>query len=149
MDMLYQEAPREEGTLGSMIASLRRVKKYLILNMVGQASEQDVMILIYLGAYHNFIDEGFMEKKNLKAKGFEGFKVSNANGKLTRMDHIVERFRVRLQRYTIRENLYVYPMNGHPHIILGLQWLFELGDIHKNYQKLTMSFEIDGKIHTL
>lgn len=42
----------------------------------------------------------------------------------------------------------MYP-DGHPHIILGLQWLFELGDIHINYKNLTMSFQVDGKIHTL
>lgn len=40
-----------------------------------------------------------MEKKNIKTKGFEGLKVSNANGKLIIMDHIVERFVVRLHSY--------------------------------------------------
>ena len=116
---------------------------------MGQAGGQDVMVLIDLGASHNFIDAGFVEKKNIKAKGFEGFKVSNANGELTLVDHIVERFGVRLQSCTVRENFYVFPLKGHPHIILGVQWLFDLGDIHTNYQKLTMSFEINGKTHTL
>jgi len=35
--MLYKEALRAEGTLGSMIASLHGVKKYLTLKVVGQA----------------------------------------------------------------------------------------------------------------
>lgn len=81
-----------EGTLGSMIASLHGVKKYLTLKLVGQAEDQDVMVLIDLGASHNFIDTGFAERKDLKIKGFEGFRVSNANGKLTLVDHLVERF---------------------------------------------------------
>lgn len=118
-----------------MTASLHGVKKYLALKVVGQAGGQVVMVLIDPGASHNFIGEGFAEK-GLKTKGFEGFRVSNANGKLTLVDQIVERFGVRLQCYTVRENLYVYPLKGHPHIILGVQWLFKLGDIHTNYQKL-------------
>lgn len=49
----------------------------------------------------------------------------------------------------MRENFSVYPLKGHPHIILGVQWLFDLGDIHTNYQKLTISFKINGKTHIL
>lgn len=149
MDTLNQDSPRVEGTLGSMIASLHGVKKYLTLKIVVQASGQDVMILIDPRASHNFIDAGFAKRKNLKTKGFEGFMVSNTNGKLTLVDHIVERFGVRLHSCKVREDFYIYPLKGHPHIILGMQWLFELGDIHTNYQKLVMSFEIDGKTHTL
>lgn len=44
------------------------------------------MVLIDLSAYHNFIDEDFVEKKGLKTRGFENFRDSNANGKLTLVD---------------------------------------------------------------
>lgn len=84
-----------------------------------------MMILINLGPYHNFIDVGFMEKKNLQAKGFKGFGVSKTNGKLMFMYHIVERFEVGLQCCMVRENFYVYTLKEHPHIILGF--------IHTNY----------------
>lgn len=59
------------------------------------------------------------------------------------MDQIVEIFGVRLQSYMMREYFFIYPLKGHPHIIMGVQWVFELGDIHTNYKKLTMSFNID------
>lgn len=94
--MLDQVASKAEGTLGSMVASLHEVKKYLTLKVVGKAYWQDVMVLIDPGASHNFIDEGFAKKKGLRTKGFEGFKVFNANRKLTLVDQIVERFEVRL-----------------------------------------------------
>lgn len=90
-----------------------------------------------------------MEKKGLRTKGFNGFRVSNANGKLILVDHLVEQFGVRLQICMFREDFYLYPLQGHPHIIMGVQWLFGLGDIDTNYQRLTMSFEADGKSHTL
>lgn len=78
------------------------------------------MILINPGTSHKFINEGFMERKGLMTKGFKGLKVSNANRKLTLVDQIMERFGARLQRYTVREEFYVYPLKGNPHIILGV-----------------------------
>lgn len=150
MDVLEQEeTPKAKASLGSMIASLSGAKKYLTLKVIEQAGGQEVMVLIDPGATHNFIDESFVSKKGLKTKSFEGFRVSNANGKLTLVDQIVKKFGVRLQGYMARENFYIYPLDGHPHMIFRVQWLFELGDIHTNYRNLTMSFEIDGKTHTL
>jgi len=49
------------------------------------------MVLIDPGADHTFIDEGFVEKKCLKYKGFEGFRVSNSNWKLTLVNQIMEK----------------------------------------------------------
>jgi len=138
-----------EDMLGSMIASLHGVKKYLTLKIMGHANGHDVMVLIDFGASNNFINIIFMEQKNIKTKACEGFQVSNANGKLTLVDYIIERFGVRLQSYVVREDFYIYLLKGHPHIILEVQWLFDIGDIHTNYRKLTMSFEIDGNTHTL
>lgn len=116
-----------------MVSSLHGEKKYLTLKVVGKAGKQDVMMFIDLGASHNFIDDGVMEKKGLRTKDFEGFRVSNTNGKLTLVNHIVERLGVRLQSCVVCENFYLYPLKGHPHLILGVQWLFDLGDIHTNY----------------
>lgn len=97
--------PRVVGTLGRMITSLHGAKKYFTLKVVGQASEHDVLVLIDLGASHNFINDGFVKRKGLKTKDFEGFRVSNANEKLTLVDRIVERFGVRLQSCVVRVDL--------------------------------------------
>jgi len=56
-----------------MVASLHGVKKFLTLKLIGQACGQDIMVMIDLGASHNFIDINFAERKDLKTKGFEGF----------------------------------------------------------------------------
>lgn len=140
---------RAEGTLGSMVASLHGVRKFVALKLIGQACGQDIMVMINPRASHNFIDINFAERKDLKTKGFEGFRVSNANGKLKLVDRIMEKLGVKLQRYVVKEDFYLYPLKGHPHIILGVQWLFELGDIHTNYQNLNMRFEIGEVEHTL
>lgn len=86
-----------EGTLGSMVASLHGVKKFVTLRLVGQACGQDVMVMIDPEASHNFIDMNFAKRKELKTKGFEGFRVSNANGKLTLVNQVVDNMGVRMQ----------------------------------------------------
>lgn len=72
-DTLDRMATKAEGSIGSMIASLHGVKKYLTLKVVGHACGQDVMLLINPGASHNFVDDGFAKRKGLRTKGFEGF----------------------------------------------------------------------------
>lgn len=61
-----------------------------------------------------------MKKKCLRTKEFEGFCVTNANGKLTLVDQIVEKFGMRIQDYVAKEDFYVYPPDGIPQLILGV-----------------------------
>lgn len=109
------------------------IKNFMTLKLVGQACSQAIMVMIDLGVSYNFMDINFTKRKELKVKGFEYFQVLNANGKLTLIDWMVENLGVRLQGCVVRENLYLYPLKGHPHIILGVQWLFKVGEIHTNY----------------
>lgn len=53
------QLPCVEGTLGSMVDSLHGVKNFLTLKLIGQACGQDVMVMIDLGASHNFININF------------------------------------------------------------------------------------------
>ena len=60
------------------------------------------MILINPGSSYNFIDVRFAMKKDIKIKRFEQFRVSNANGKPTLVDQVVENLGVRLQGCVVR-----------------------------------------------
>jgi len=144
---LQQEHPTSYGknAIGGMISSLCVVPKYFRFKVKEMFVNQKVMMLIDLGATHNLIDEEFMHKKGLKTKEFEGFRFTNANEKLTLVDKILEKFDVRVQDYVAREDFYVYPLDDIPHLILGVQWLYKLGDIRSKYQKLVMRFEVDGR----
>lgn len=61
------------------------------------------MVMIDMGASYNFININFIEKKDLKIKGFKDFRVSNVNGKLILVDQIMERLGVTLQVYVVRD----------------------------------------------
>ena len=79
-----------KNAIGGMIASLCGVPKYFMLKVKGMATNQEMIVLIDLGATHNFIDEEFVQNKGLKTKEFEVFHITNANGKLTLVDKIME-----------------------------------------------------------
>lgn len=85
-------------------------------------------MLIDDGATHNFIDEGYVAKKNLSVVDFEGFRVVNANGQLSLCDKMVKQLGIRVQDHIVRDDFYVFPMGGLPYMVLGVQWLYSLGD---------------------
>lgn len=76
------------------------------------------MVLIDLRVTHNLIDDEFMKKNGLKTKYFEGFHVTNANGKLKLVENIIEKFGVSIQGYEAMKDFYVYPLHGIPRLIL-------------------------------
>lgn len=78
-------------------------------------------MLIDLRATHNFIDEGFVSKKELNTEGFEGFQVTNVNEKIILYEKTMKKFGVKIQDYVTSEDLYVYPLDGFPNLILGVQ----------------------------
>lgn len=71
--------------------------------------------------------------------------MANANGKLSLCDKVAKQLGIRVQDHVVGDDFYVFPMRGLPHIVLGVQWLFSLGEIYSNYQMLEMRFKANGK----
>lgn len=74
---------------GITLAIIFGVSKYLNIQVPGKVVEDDVMVFINGGVTHNFIDEGFVAKKNLLDEYFISFKVENAKGKISLCDKVV------------------------------------------------------------
>jgi len=50
-----------------------------------------------------------------------------------------------LGNYTLTDDFYIVDL-AYTHVVLGIQWLYSLGDIHMNYKDMRMDFhEKDGK----
>lgn len=96
------------------------------------------------GVTHNFIDEKFVAQKNIPTIGFDGFSVTNGNGKLTWCKRMVEGLKLRLENYTLEYNFYVLSLGDTHTMVLGVQWLYTLGDIHFKYQKLKTRFQVNN-----
>ena len=91
------------------------------------------------GATHNFIDASLVARRGLCTEEFEGFHVVVADVyTMTCLDMIPD-LEVKLGNYTLTDTFYVVDLSD-TDVVLGVQWLYSLGEIGFNYQTLTMSF---------
>jgi hypothetical protein len=91
------------------------------------------------GATHNFIDASLVARRGLHTEEFEGFHVAVADGYTMTCLEMVPDLEVKLGNYTLTDTFYVVDLSDID-TVLGVQWLYSLGEIGFNYQTLTMSF---------
>jgi hypothetical protein len=130
--------PRRE-VKGGTIATLSRVPRYNTLRLKGLVQGQPMTALVDGGATHNFIDASLVARRGLHTEEFEGFHVVVADGyTMTCLDMIPD-LEVKLGNHTMTNTFYVVDLSD-TNAVLGVQWLYSLGEIWLNYQTLTMSF---------
>ncbi|XP_047954027.1 uncharacterized protein LOC125200430, partial [Salvia hispanica] len=86
------------------------------IRLLGTINGKTVNVLIDRSSTHNFIKPAVAEQLSLPVLSGHAFEVY----------------------------LYILQVEG-PDVILGVQWLQELGDVTKNYKELTMRFELGDK----
>jgi hypothetical protein len=91
------------------------------------------------GATHNFIDASLVARRGLRTEEFEGFHVAVADGYMMTCLDMIPNLEVELGNYTLTDTFYVVDLSD-TNVVLGVQWLYSLGEIGFNYQTLTMSF---------
>jgi hypothetical protein len=91
------------------------------------------------GATHNFIDVSLVSKRGLRTEEFEGFHMVVVDGYTMTCLDMIPYLEVKLGNYTMIDTFYVVDLSDID-VILGVQWLYSLGEIGLNYQTLTMSF---------
>jgi hypothetical protein len=91
------------------------------------------------GFAHNFIDASFVARRGLHTEEFEGFHIAVADGYTMTCLDMIPYLEVKLGNYTMTDTFYVVDLSDID-AMLGVQWLYSLGDIGFNYQTLTMSF---------
>jgi predicted aspartyl protease len=124
---------------GGTIATLSGVPRYNTLRLKGLVQGQRMIVLVDGGATHNFIDTSLVARRGLRTEEFEGFHVAVADGyTMTCLDMIPD-LEVKLGNYTLTDTFYVVDLSD-TDAVLGVQWLYSLGEIGFNYQTLTMSF---------
>jgi len=99
--------------------------------------------LVYSGATHNFIDASLVAWRGLRTEEFEGFIVVVENGYIMTCFDMVPDVEVKIGNYTLMDTFYVVNLLD-TNVVLGVQWLYSLGEIGFNYQTLTMIFRDDS-----
>lgn len=58
---------------------------------------------------------------------------------------MVENVKDKLGDYAVIINSCILPLGRLPHIVLGVQWLYTLGEVTSNYKNMEMKFKFQGK----
>jgi hypothetical protein len=108
--------------------------------IIGIMKGQRVMTLVYDGATHNFIDVSLVTRRNIPVEYFEVFNVVVEDGyKMTYTKRIMG-LEVTLGNYTLINEFYIMDL-ADIHVVLGVEWLYPLGDIQMNYKDMRMEFQ--------
>jgi hypothetical protein len=137
--------PKEETRLRrevkrGTIATLSGVPRYNSLRLKGLVQGHRMIALVDGGATDNFIDASLVARRGLHIEEFERFHVAVADGYTMTCLYMIPDLEVKLGNYTMIDTFYVVDLS-YTVVVLGVQWLYSLGEIGFNYHTLTMSFK--------
>lgn len=98
-----------------------------------------VTVLIDGGSTHNFIQSWVAKYLQLPATQTTPLQVTVGNGTMLPCEQVCSQTPLSLQGHVFMVDLHVLPISR-ADIVLGIQWLKQLGSIVMNYDSLTMQF---------
>lgn len=104
-----------------------------------KTSGQNLVALIDSGSTHNFISEKVANRLNLQVSPTKEFKVQVADGHPLRCDGVYRAVTTVIESLTFAVDLYVLPLTGLD-VVLGIQWLSQLGPTLCDWKERTMKF---------
>lgn len=102
------------------------------------------MVLIDSGSTHNFIRLEVAEKLKLPVQATQPFHVYIGNGDSLLCQFHCPQTALNIQGNELVADLYVLQIQGLD-IVLGVQWLQELGKVTNDFKQLTMEFRQGNK----
>ena len=118
------------------------------LRVLGKLKNKSLMVLIDGGSTHNFIDQHTASRFGLSIVRDKKLQVVVANKEMIECTGQCQGLTLIIQGTPITADYYVLPVAA-CQAVLGVQWLETLGPIEMDYKRLTMSFRVKEKTHTL
>lgn len=116
--------------------------------LLGQLRRHQVIILIDGGSTHNFIQSRLARFLALSTVPTATLRVMVGNGNTLECNTQSLQVPISIQDHTFTLDLFHLPLCG-ADLVLGVQWLKQLGPITTDYQRLTMTFSHLGRNITL
>lgn len=113
------------------------------IRLPGYIRDSLLSVLIDGGSTHNFVKPSVAEKLCLPLQVISPFRVFVGNGASMRCDYVSLHTPLTLQGHPFDIDLFLSQVEG-PDVVLGVQWLQDLGDVTKNYRTLQMKFILDS-----
>lgn len=132
----------------SCLHSLSAMGKPQSLRFQGRCATHTFPLLIDSGSTHNFIKPSLAETLKLHTESIPPFRVYIGNGDYLTCRHKCPSAPLQLQGHSFSIDLFVLDIEG-PHVVLGVQWLQQLGKVTHDYATPTMEFSWQGQPITL
>ena len=97
--------------------------------------------MVYGCPSHNFIDLDLVERINFPIETFEGFVVTIPGNKSMECTRWIPKLQVTIGDYTLLDSFYVVNVVN-TNLVLGVQWLYSIGDHSMNYQVPQIIFKL-------
>ena len=114
------------------------------LRLVGEFGSHRFHVLIDSGSTHNFIKPALVERLGLPIQPTPKFRVYIGNGDYLICQHTCPQVALTLQGNVFPLDLFILPIEG-PDVVLGIQWLQQLGRVAHDYAALSMEFCWEGR----
>ncbi|GJZ28322.1 reverse transcriptase [Tanacetum coccineum] len=117
---------------------------------IGDGGEDagDVHVLIDNDSTYNFIRPDVVEKMCLAIKATKSFKVYIGSRESLLCESVCSSVTLHMQEVVMEVDLYVLPMQG-PDVVLGIQWLQNLGKVTHDYVHQTIEFTLLDTTYSL
>ncbi|KAA0039183.1 ty3-gypsy retrotransposon protein [Cucumis melo var. makuwa] len=110
----------------------------------GKIKDREVVILIDCGATHNFVYEKLTSELQLITKDTSHYGVILGSGAAIKGKGICESVEIILNEWKVIADLLPLELGG-VDVVLGMQWLYSLGNTEVDRRNLTMTFLHQGK----
>lgn len=147
-----EDARSPTPSIGStMEISLHALIGLVVQNTIrvpGKLNNKDILVLVDTGSTHSFVDARLAEQLHLHIQPTGHMLVTVANGDTTTSSGVCPRLSWSMQNSGFCEDIRVLPLGGCD-MVLGVDWLKQLGDVMFNLSDLRLSFVYQGQNITL
>ncbi|KAJ1441922.1 Aspartic peptidase domain superfamily [Sesbania bispinosa] len=132
--------PNIEANLAQLsLNALSREGAAETIRVVGQVGDYQVQVLVDGGSTHNFVQDRVAKFLGLSRSPMPLMKVIVGSGAKLTCSQVCDVVDIIIQGHSFKVDLYVLVVDGYD-VILGAQWLKQLGPVIMDYEQLTMKF---------
>jgi hypothetical protein len=118
------------------------------LNLIGYIKHRKVIILVDSGSTHNFIHHCISQETHCYIHAINNFQIMITNGGSMKCGGRCENVHLQIGDYHLKSHMFSIDMGGCD-IVLGADWLRNLGPILMDFKELTMQFDQEGHQYKL
>ncbi|PKA46982.1 putative mitochondrial protein [Apostasia shenzhenica] len=140
-EMIEEEVELESEPKVSLNA-ITGIPSFQTMTVMGTIKKKRIYILIDSGSTHNFLDPSIVELDDYEVETIPEQQVVVANGGKISLCQQIKKFQWQMQGSTFTANALLMPLESY-NMILGVQWLSELGMVNWDFKNLTMKFTLN------